>query len=91
MKEYPAKLRLTALQCFFSCMQSAFWTIAIERSPSAWKIGWDMHLLAVVYCVSHIYLLFEPENIPAYNIHLAITDEATFILPNANTYFCLFN
>ncbi|KAK9943913.1 hypothetical protein M0R45_009503 [Rubus argutus] len=50
VKEYPAKLRLTALQCFFSCMQSAFWTIAIERSPSAWKIGWDMHLLAVVYC-----------------------------------------
>ncbi|KAL6218173.1 PREDICTED: WAT1-related protein At1g43650 [Fragaria vesca subsp. vesca] len=50
VKEYPAKLRLTALQCFFSCMQSAFWTIAIERRPSAWKIGWDIHLLAVVYC-----------------------------------------
>ncbi|KAL6196655.1 hypothetical protein ACLB2K_032269 [Fragaria x ananassa] len=52
VKEYPAKLRLTALQCFFSCMQSAFWTIAIERRPSAWKIGWDIHLLAVVYCYS---------------------------------------
>ncbi|KAI6691111.1 hypothetical protein NL676_027939 [Syzygium grande] len=50
MKQYPAKLRLTTLQCFFSCMQSAFWAIATERDPTAWKLGWDMQLLSVVYC-----------------------------------------
>ncbi|KAJ9166808.1 hypothetical protein P3X46_021506 [Hevea brasiliensis] len=50
VKQYPAKLRLTALQCFFCCIQSAFWAMAVERNPSAWKLGWDVHLLAVAYC-----------------------------------------
>ncbi|KAF8026458.1 hypothetical protein BT93_F3055 [Corymbia citriodora subsp. variegata] len=50
IKQYPAKLRLTTLQCFFSCIQSAFWAIAKERDPSAWKLGWDMQLLSVAYC-----------------------------------------
>ncbi|KAF5749209.1 WAT1-related protein [Tripterygium wilfordii] len=50
VKQYPAKLRLTALQCFFSCIQSAVWAVAVERNPSAWKLGWDSHLLAVAYC-----------------------------------------
>ncbi|CAN6686945.1 unnamed protein product [Malus baccata var. baccata] len=50
IKQYPAKLRLTTLQCFFSCILSAFWALAFERNPSAWKIGWDIHLLSVVYC-----------------------------------------
>ncbi|KAM1030221.1 hypothetical protein ACFX2C_034146 [Malus domestica] len=50
LKQYPAKLRLTTLQCFFSCLMSAFWAIAFERNPSAWNIGWDIHLLSVVYC-----------------------------------------
>lgn len=50
VKQYPAKLRLTTLQCFFSCIQSSFLAIAIERNPSAWKIGWDIHLLSVFYC-----------------------------------------
>ncbi|KAJ4834166.1 hypothetical protein Tsubulata_004679 [Turnera subulata] len=50
VKQYPAKLRLTALQCFFSFMQSAFWAIAVERNPSAWKLGWDANLLSVAYC-----------------------------------------
>ncbi|GLT62614.1 hypothetical protein SLA2020_352360 [Shorea laevis] len=50
MKQYPAKIRLTALQCFFSCIQSACWAIVAERNPSAWKLGWDLHLLSVAYC-----------------------------------------
>ncbi|EEF28037.1 Auxin-induced protein 5NG4, putative [Ricinus communis] len=50
VKQYPSKLRLTALQCFFCCIQSAFWAIAVERNPSAWRLGWDVHLLAVAYC-----------------------------------------
>ncbi|KAK9219935.1 hypothetical protein WN943_008582 [Citrus x changshan-huyou] len=54
IKQYPAKVRLTTLQCFFSCIQSAFWAVAAERNPSAWKLGWDIHLVSVVYCVSFI-------------------------------------
>ncbi|KAJ9146129.1 hypothetical protein P3X46_028435 [Hevea brasiliensis] len=50
VKQYPAKLRLTALQCFFSCIQSACWAVAVERNPSGWKLGWDVQLLAVAYC-----------------------------------------
>ncbi|KAF8405880.1 hypothetical protein HHK36_007958 [Tetracentron sinense] len=50
IKRYPAKLRLTALQCFFSCIQSAILAIVFERNPSSWKLGWDVHLLSVAYC-----------------------------------------
>ncbi|KAF8405906.1 hypothetical protein HHK36_007984 [Tetracentron sinense] len=50
IKRYPAKLRLTALQCCFSCIQSAILAIVFERNPSSWKFGWDVHLLSVAYC-----------------------------------------
>ncbi|XVE55156.1 hypothetical protein DITRI_Ditri03aG0137400 [Diplodiscus trichospermus] len=50
LKQYPAKIRLTALQCLFSCIQSTCWAIAAERNASAWKLGWDVHLLSVAYC-----------------------------------------
>ncbi|OMP09161.1 Drug/metabolite transporter [Corchorus olitorius] len=33
-----------------SCIQSTVWAIAVERNPSAWKLGWDVHLLSVAYC-----------------------------------------
>ncbi|KAK3043864.1 hypothetical protein RJ639_000563 [Escallonia herrerae] len=49
-KQYPAKLRLVTLQCFFSCIQSAIWAIAMERNMSSWKLGWDANLFSVVYC-----------------------------------------
>ncbi|RXH85547.1 hypothetical protein DVH24_009368 [Malus domestica] len=62
IKQYPAKLRLTTLQCFFSCILSAFWALAFERNPSAWKIGWDIHLLSVVYCVSRSYISTDTQN-----------------------------
>ncbi|KAB1220847.1 hypothetical protein CJ030_MR3G023985 [Morella rubra] len=50
IQQYPAKLRLIALQCFFSCIQSAVVALAVERNPSAWKLGWDVHLISVAYC-----------------------------------------
>ncbi|XP_057468788.1 WAT1-related protein At1g43650-like [Actinidia eriantha] len=50
VKEYPALLRLTALQTFFSCIQSAIWAAAAERNISSWKLGWDVNLLSVTYC-----------------------------------------
>ncbi|KAF7821963.1 WAT1-related protein [Senna tora] len=50
VKQYPAKFRLTTLQCFFSCIQSAIFAVAMDRNPSTWKLGWDIHLLSVAYC-----------------------------------------
>ncbi|KAE9621065.1 hypothetical protein Lalb_Chr01g0009601 [Lupinus albus] len=51
VKQYPAKFRLTAIQCFFSFIQSATLAATMERNLSAWRLGWDIHLLAVAYCV----------------------------------------
>ncbi|XP_052203452.1 WAT1-related protein At1g43650-like [Diospyros lotus] len=49
-KQYPAILRLTALQTFFSCIQSVVWAAAAERNISSWKLRWDVNLLSVIYC-----------------------------------------
>ncbi|KAM0010963.1 putative EamA domain-containing protein [Helianthus debilis subsp. tardiflorus] len=50
MKEYPAKLSLITLQCFFSLIQSMVAAIIMERNLSSWKLGWDVNLLSVAYC-----------------------------------------
>ncbi|KAM7507895.1 hypothetical protein LguiA_018348 [Lonicera macranthoides] len=50
LKQYPAKLRLTTLQCSFSCIGSTVWGAVIERDISSWKLGWDVNLLSVAYC-----------------------------------------
>ncbi|XP_057443405.1 WAT1-related protein At1g43650 [Lotus japonicus] len=51
VKQYPAKFRLTIIQCFFSFIQSAILAVAVERNnPHAWRLGWDIHLLSVAYC-----------------------------------------
>lgn len=57
MKEYPAKLRLTTLQCFFSCIQSAIWAISVKRDIAAWKLGFNFNLLSVAYCVRTFNLI----------------------------------
>ncbi|KAM3361168.1 WAT1-related protein isoform X1 [Capsicum galapagoense] len=50
MKQYPAKLRLTTLQCLFSCIQSAIWAIIVKRDVAAWKLDFNFNLLSVAYC-----------------------------------------
>ncbi|KAG9159217.1 hypothetical protein Leryth_026473 [Lithospermum erythrorhizon] len=52
-KEYSPKLRLTALQCFFSSIASSIWVFSEYRSFSVFKLSWDVNLIAVVYCVSN--------------------------------------
>ncbi|CAI0555213.1 unnamed protein product [Linum tenue] len=49
-KSYPPKLLFTALQCALASIQSFVVAIIIERDPNEWKLGWDMKLVAVVYC-----------------------------------------
>ncbi|KAJ3689975.1 hypothetical protein LUZ61_019139 [Rhynchospora tenuis] len=50
LKECPSKLLLTTLQCVFSTIQTFVAAIALERDFSKWKMGFDVRLLAVVYC-----------------------------------------
>ncbi|XP_059631553.1 WAT1-related protein At1g43650-like isoform X2 [Cornus florida] len=50
VKQYPAKIRFTTLQCFFSCISSAIWAVVVDRNLSSWKLGWDINLLSVLYC-----------------------------------------
>ncbi|KAG6602184.1 WAT1-related protein, partial [Cucurbita argyrosperma subsp. argyrosperma] len=50
VKEYPAKLRITSLQCFFSLIQSGLWAVVMERKADAWKLGWNLQLFSVAYC-----------------------------------------
>ncbi|KAI3460495.1 hypothetical protein Pfo_017158 [Paulownia fortunei] len=50
VKQYPAKFRLTMLQCLFSCIQSTVWALAMERNISSWRLQWDLNLFSVAYC-----------------------------------------
>ncbi|CAJ1937905.1 unnamed protein product [Sphenostylis stenocarpa] len=50
IKDYPSKLLLTTLQCFLSSIQSLGIAMAVERDIEQWKLGWNVRLLAVVYC-----------------------------------------
>ncbi|XP_059630491.1 WAT1-related protein At1g43650-like isoform X2 [Cornus florida] len=50
VKQYPSTLRLATLQYFFSSIQSAIWAVAMNRTISSWKLGWDVNLISVVFC-----------------------------------------
>lgn len=42
---------LTSLICFMGTLQAFAVTFVAEHNPSAWRIGWDMSLLAAAYAV----------------------------------------
>ncbi|CAH8312514.1 unnamed protein product [Eruca vesicaria subsp. sativa] len=43
------QLTLTTLVCFIGTLQATAVTFVMEHNPSAWRIGWDMNLLAAAY------------------------------------------
>ncbi|XP_020590110.1 WAT1-related protein At5g07050-like [Phalaenopsis equestris] len=50
LKKYSAQLSLTTLVCFMGTLQAIVVTLVMEkRNASAWRIGWDMNLLAAAY------------------------------------------
>jgi len=53
LKVYPSKLYFTTLHCLLSSIQSFVIAIALERDISAWKLGWNLRLVAVIYCVNN--------------------------------------
>ncbi|KOM41144.1 hypothetical protein LR48_Vigan04g134200 [Vigna angularis] len=50
IKGYPSKLLFTTIQCFLSSIQSLVIALAVERDFEQWKLGWNVRLLAVIYC-----------------------------------------
>ncbi|KAK9038533.1 hypothetical protein V6N11_023395 [Hibiscus sabdariffa] len=58
LKNYPSKLLFTALQCLLSTFQSFAIAIGVERNPHQWRLGWNLRLLAVAYCVNIYYHAF---------------------------------
>uniref|UniRef100_A0A0D9V1U6 WAT1-related protein n=1 Tax=Leersia perrieri TaxID=77586 RepID=A0A0D9V1U6_9ORYZ len=50
LEEYPSKLLNTTLQIVFSAVQSFFMALMIERDFSRWKLGFDIGLIAIIYC-----------------------------------------
>ncbi|KFK28160.1 hypothetical protein AALP_AA8G480300 [Arabis alpina] len=50
LKVYPSKLYFTTLNCLLSSIQSFVIAIAFERDISGWKLGWNLRLVAVIYC-----------------------------------------
>ncbi|KAF9609621.1 hypothetical protein IFM89_017760, partial [Coptis chinensis] len=51
LKIYPTKICLTSIQCFFNCILSAIWAIGFDRNLSSWKLGLNLQLSSVLYCV----------------------------------------
>ncbi|PIN14064.1 hypothetical protein CDL12_13301 [Handroanthus impetiginosus] len=43
------QLSLTSLVCFMGTLQAIAVTFVMEHNTSAWRIGWDMNLLAAAY------------------------------------------
>ncbi|XP_059442068.1 WAT1-related protein At5g64700-like [Corylus avellana] len=50
LKQYPARLRLSTLQCLLSSVQSTVAALALQRNFDSWKIGWNIQLASLVYC-----------------------------------------
>ncbi|CAL4903336.1 unnamed protein product [Urochloa decumbens] len=49
LKECPDKILVTAVQCFFSTVQSFVVAMVAERDFSRWKLSFDISLLAIFY------------------------------------------
>ncbi|KAL0926876.1 hypothetical protein M5K25_003129 [Dendrobium thyrsiflorum] len=50
LKNYTAQLSLTTLVCSMGTLQAIVVTFVMEKNnSSAWRIGWDMNLLAAAY------------------------------------------
>lgn len=61
LKDYKAKLSLTTLQCLLSTIQTGVIAVAFDRNLDSWRLGWNLQLFSVIYCVgssSALFILF---------------------------------
>jgi len=52
-KVYPYKYWSSMATCLVGGSMAALAGIVLRRDRDAWKLGWDLNLLTVVYSVSH--------------------------------------
>ncbi|XP_031486969.1 WAT1-related protein At1g09380-like isoform X2 [Nymphaea colorata] len=48
-RTFSAPYTSTSMLCFVAAVQCGLMTVCMERNPSAWALGWNVRLLAVVY------------------------------------------
>ena len=58
LKQYPTRLRLSTLQCLLSSVQCTVIAAALQRNSNSWKIGWNIQLASLAYCVCLGFLCF---------------------------------
>ena len=58
LKQYPTRLRLSTLQCLLSSVQCTVIAATLQRNSNSWKIGWDIQLASLAYCVWLGFLCF---------------------------------
>ncbi|XP_021725715.1 WAT1-related protein At1g09380-like [Chenopodium quinoa] len=49
LKEFPLKYWATMLTCLSASIQGAIVGVFLDRSSSAWKLGWNLQLVTIVY------------------------------------------
>lgn len=54
LKGYPHPMEFMCMQTVMSMVQSFVVAIVMERDPLEWKLGWNIRLFAVLYCVSSL-------------------------------------
>ena len=52
-KVYPYKYSSSMATCLVGGFVTAFVGVVVRRDGDAWKLGWNLKLLTVVYSVSH--------------------------------------
>ena len=58
MKVYPYKYWSSMTTCLVGGFQTALAGVIFRRDKNAWKIGWDINLLTVVYSVIYLYVFY---------------------------------
>ena len=58
LKQYPTRLRFSTLQCLLSSVQCTVIAAALQRNSNSWKIGWNIQLASLAYCVCLGFLCF---------------------------------
>ncbi|KAK1259894.1 WAT1-related protein [Acorus gramineus] len=54
---YQAKLSTTALTCFFASIQSSALALIFERKMESWRLGWNIQLVNIIYCIITVIFL----------------------------------
>ncbi|XVE58240.1 hypothetical protein DITRI_Ditri04bG0154300 [Diplodiscus trichospermus] len=49
LKVFPSKYRATLITCIMASIQSAAIGLCIDRRKAAWKLGWNLQLVTIVY------------------------------------------